>query len=338
MGGDHAPSMVVEGLKIARERFPRVKFLLFGDEEMVKPLFNQAPKLVSACEIIHAPEVVSNEAKPSQVLRTGRKTSMWQAIDSVAKGDADGVVSAGNTGALMAVSKFVLRPLPGISRPAIAGFIPTEKGSSIMLDLGANVDCDAQNLVQFALMGEVFARIAFGHEKPSLGVLNVGSEELKGNSAVKEACAILKEFESINFYGFVEGTDICAGTVDVIVTDGFSGNIALKTAEGVGKMFVSFLKEGFRASLMSKLGYLFSRSALNHIRSKIDPRRYNGAMFLGLNGVAVKSHGGTDHVGFAYAVGAAIDLVSGRLNERIKEEFAKIPQMPGQENGGMNEG
>ena len=336
MGGDHAPHMVVDGLKIAQERFPRVKFLLFGDEQALKPLFDHAPKLISVCEIVHAPEVVSNEAKPSQVLRTGRKTSMWQAIDSVAKGDAGGVVSAGNTGALMAVSKFVLRPLPGIARPAIAGFVPTEKGSSIMLDLGANIECDAQNLVQFALMGEVFARIAFGNQKPSLGVLNVGSEELKGNSAVKEACAILKEFDSINFHGFIEGTDICAGTVDVIVTDGFSGNIALKTAEGVGKLFVGFLKQSFNSSLMAKLGYLLSRSALNQVKNKIDPRRYNGAMFLGLNGVAVKSHGGTDHVGFAYAVGAAIDLVGGNLNERIKEEFAKIPQMPsnGQENGG----
>lgn len=287
------------------------------------------PALAGAYTIRHAPDAVSADAKPGQVLRTGRQSSMWLAADAVAKGEAAGVVSAGNTGALMAVSKFVLRTLPGIDRPAIAGFFPTERGESVMLDLGANVDCNANNLIEFAVMGEVFARALLNIEKPTVGLLNVGSEEMKGNDAVRQAAAVLKDGGlPIRFYGFVEGTDIGLGTVDVIVTDGFTGNIALKTAEGMAKLYSRFLKDAFKSSWLAKLGYLLAKPALHKVKMRTDPRRYNGAMFLGLNGIAVKSHGGTDAIGFANAIGVAVDLVTHGFNERIKQEFETLKASP----------
>lgn len=325
MGGDHAPDMVVEGVRLAHERLPHVRYLLFGDAERLEPLLDRCPEIRGVCTIRHTAESVSSEAKPSQVLRTGRRSSMWLAVDSVAKGEAAGVVSAGNTGALMAVSKFVLRTLPGIDRPAIAGMFPTERGETVMLDLGANVDCNANNLIEFAVMGEVFARHVLGLEKPTVGLLNVGSEELKGNDAVKAAAAALRDSNlPIRFHGFVEGNDICAGTVDVVVTDGFTGNIALKTAEGTVKFYSTFLKEAFKNSLLAKLGFLLARQALTKVKMRTDPRRYNGAMFLGLNGIAVKSHGGTDAFGFANAVGVAVDLVTHGFNDRIRKEFERL--------------
>ncbi len=329
MGGDSAPDMVIEGVAIVRQRFPKARFLLFGDETRLKELLDKHPDAAEVSTIRHAPDAVSGDAKPSQVLRTGRKSSMWMAIDAVAKGEAQGVVSAGNTGALMAVSKFVLRTVPGIDRPAIAGLFPSQRGETVMLDLGANVDCNANNLVEFAIMGEVFCRIVLGIERPSVGILNVGSEDLKGNSAVKTAHSILKSHHmQLSFHGFVEGTDIGAGTVDVIVTDGFTGNVALKTVEGTAKMFSRFLKESFSHSLLAKIGYLLSRPALERLKHRADPRRYNGAMFLGLNGITVKSHGGTDALGFANAVGVAIDLVCQNFNDKIKEELAHLAEEP----------
>jgi glycerol-3-phosphate acyltransferase PlsX len=325
MGGDHAPDMVVEGVRLAHVRLPHVRYLLFGDSRRIEPLLERYPELKGVCQIRHADESVSMEDKPSQVLRTGRRTSMWLAVDAVVKGEAAGVVSAGNTGALMAVSKFVLRMLPGIDRPAIAGLFPTERGETVMLDLGANVECSASNLVQFAVMGEVFARTVLGLEQPTIGLLNVGAEELKGNDAVRGAANILREsLLPIRFHGFVEGNDIGAGTVDVVVTDGFTGNIALKTAEGTVKFYSSFLRQAFGSSLLAKIGYLLARHALTKVKVRTDPRRYNGAMFLGLNGIAVKSHGGTDAFGFANAVGVAVDLVAHGYNERIRKELEHL--------------
>jgi len=219
----------------------------------------------------------------------------------------------------------VLKTLPGIDRPAIASFFPTMRGETLMLDLGANIDCDSDNLVQFAVMGEVFVRTVQAIEKPSIGLLNVGSEELKGHDSVRRASAILRKIHlPIRFHGFVEGDDIAAGTVDVIVTDGFSGNIALKTAEGVVKLFTTYLKETYKSSILAKLGYLFSRSALNRLRERLDPRAYNGAVLLGLNGIVVKSHGGTDEIGFAHAIGVAHDMISNSFNESIKAEFEQL--------------
>ena len=327
MGGDHAPDIVIDGVRLAHVRLPHVRYLLFGDTARIEPLLSKYPELNGVCTIRHTDEVVTMDAKPGQVLRTGRKSSMWLAVDAVAKGDAAGVVSAGNTGALMAVSKFVLRPLPGIDRPAIAGMFPTERGETVMLDLGANVDCDSDNLVQFALMGEVFARAVLGLEKPSVGLLNIGSEDMKGNDAVRAAAVILREGNlPIHFHGFVEGNDICAGTVDVVVTDGFTGNIALKTAEGTAKFFSSFMRQAFHNSLLAKIGFLFAKQALNKVKMRTDPRRYNGAMFLGLGGIAVKSHGGTDAFGFSNAIGVAVDLVSHGYNERIRKELEHLQQ------------
>lgn len=325
MGGDNAPDMVVQGVRIVRTRLPHVDFLLFGDQAKLAPLLDQAPELQSCCQIRHTDRAVKGADKPSQVLRQGRQTSMWLAVDAVARGEAAGVVSAGNTGAMMAVSKYVLRMLPGIDRPAIAGFFPTERGESVMLDLGANVDCDANNLVEFAVMGEVFARIVLGIERPTVGLLNVGSEDLKGNDSVRTAASILRQGNlPLTFHGFVEGNDIAGGVVDVVVSDGFTGNIALKSAEGIAKLYTRFLRDAFSSSWLARLGYLMARSALIKVKLRTDPRRYNGAMFLGLNGIAVKSHGGTDAVGFANAIGVAAELVTHGFNDRIKQELERL--------------
>ena len=227
--------------------------------------------------------------------------------------------------ALMAMAKFVLKTLPGIDRPAIATVLPTISGKTVMLDLGANVDCDAENLVQFAVMGEVFATNVLGLKRPSIGILNIGEEDLKGNEAVQQASAILQETDlPIKFYGFVEGDGIGAGEVDVVVTDGFTGNIALKTAEGTAKMLGHFLKEALTGSFLGKVGALIAAPALRLFKERVDPRRYNGAMFLGLNGICVKSHGGTDALGFANAIGVAAELSSQGINEGIKRDVAKF--------------
>ena len=325
MGGDAAPKMVVEGVALAAEKYPGVNFLLCGDENLIAPLVRDNPGLADRVRIRHTLEVVGGADKPSTALRSGRNTSMRLSINAVAEGEAAGVVSAGNTGALMAMAMFVLKTLNGIDRPAIAGVFPTVRGKCVMLDLGANVESDADNLVQFAVMGEVFARRVLGVESPSVGLLNVGVEELKGHNDVKQAAATLqKSHLPIRFHGFVEGDGIAAGTVDVVVTDGFTGNIVLKSIEGTAKMFVRFLKEDLTASLPAKLGSLLARLALNRFRERIDPRCYNGAMFLGLNGVCVKSHGGTDAFGFANAVNVACELIADRLNEGIKEDLADL--------------
>ena len=325
MGGDKAPEMVIRGAELALERFPDLRFLIFGRDEELNALIVPGSKLANAAEIRHAPDVVGSDAKAAVALRGGRASSMRLAIDSVRSGDASGVVSAGNTGALMAMAKFVLHTLPGIDRPAIASFFPTQRGESVMLDLGANIECDAENLVQFAVMGDIFARAVLGLERPTIGLLNVGVEGQKGHEHIRRAAALLRESQTpLDFRGFVEGDDIGAGTVDVIVTDGFTGNVALKTAEGTAKLIGLFLRESFKSSLLSRIGYLLSQPAIRRLRSRVDPRRYNGAMFLGLNGIVVKSHGGTDAFGFANAIGVAVDLCRQGFIERIKGEIQKL--------------
>ena len=325
MGGDRAPAMVVKGAELALERHPEVRFLIFGAEDQVAPLVAKLPRLAEASTLHHAEEVVLDDAKPSQALRTARHSSMRLAVDAVADGRAAGVVSAGNTGALMAMSKFVLKTLPGIDRPAIASFFPTRRGESVLLDLGANVECDAENLVQFALMGDIFARTVLGLLQPTVGLLNVGSEDLKGNDAVRAAGARLRSgIIPVRFEGFVEGNDIPAGTVDVVVTDGFTGNVALKTAEGTAKLFSESLRAAFHHSLPARIGYLLARGALKKLAARIDPRRYNGAMFLGLAGIAVKSHGSTDAFGFANAIGVAVDMKVNGFLEKIGSELARL--------------
>ncbi|HYH19612.1 MAG TPA: phosphate acyltransferase PlsX [Azospirillum sp.] len=325
MGGDHAPDMVVAGADIARERHPDVHFLLYGDAARIEPLIAKRTALKAVTEVIHTDDAVAADAKPSVALRAGRRSSMRLAIDAVADGRAACVVSAGNTGALMAMAKFVLKTLPGVDRPAMASFFPTLRGESVMLDLGANTECTADNLVQFALMGSVFARTVLGLTEPTVGLLNIGSEDVKGNETVRGAAARLREMPFPGrFYGFVEGNDIATGTTDVIVTDGFTGNVALKTAEGTAKLYTEFLRRTFQSSMIAKLGYLLARPAFQKLKSRTDPRRYNGAMFLGLRGVCVKSHGGTDAIGFANAIGVAANLATNGFNEKIKEEMLRL--------------
>jgi len=334
MGGDQAPDIVLKGAELAIERHPGISFLLFGDEARLTPMLQQMPTLRGRAEIRHAPAMISADEKPSQALRRGRDSSMRLAIDAVANGEAVGVVSAGNTGALMAMSKFVMHTLPGIDRPAIAGVFPTMTGEAVVLDLGANIDCDANNLVEFAVMGAAFARTVLGLPRPTVGLLNVGEEELKGNDTVRLAAQTLKSASlPLDFYGFIEGDDITRGTTDVVVTDGFTGNIALKTTEGSAKLCFQFLRQAFRQSLLARLGFLLARSELMQMRRRLDPQNYNGGVFLGLNGISVKSHGGADENGFAAAIAVAADMAKDQLKQRIIEDvkrFGGLSDQPAQ--------
>ena len=332
MGGDNSPNMVIAGINTALKQLPNVNYLLFGDEHQIKPILDGFPSVAAVARICHTEDVITNDLQPAVALRSGRNSSMRLAINAVANGEAAGVVSAGNTGALMAISKFVLKTLPGIDRPAIAGYLPTKRGESVLLDLGANVQCNENHLVQFAVMGEVFARNVLGLQQPSIGILNIGVEGHKGNEAIKKASQILQESSlPISFYGYVEGDDIGAGTVDVVVTDGFTGNIALKTIEGTAKMYTHFLKQSLLNSFPARLGALLARPSLTKLRAHLDPRRYNGAMMLGLNGICVKSHGGTDAFGFANAIHVAVQLITEGVNEDIKKDYAKIEAVMVQE-------
>jgi glycerol-3-phosphate acyltransferase PlsX len=327
MGGDAAPQMVVRGANIARQRYPQVNFLMFGREGEITAVLAKMKRLRDVTTVVHTEDVVRSDDKPSSALRTGRNSSMRLAINAVQEGRALGVVSAGNTGALMAMSKFVMKTLPGIDRPAIATYFPTLRGESVMLDLGANVHCDAGNLVDFAVLGNAFARTILNIPEPTYGLLNVGSEDIKGHEALHEASAVLKSAALPGrFVGFIEGDDIGRGTVDVIVTDGFTGNIALKTAEGTAKLINELVRRTFRSSIMAGLGYLLARPALRKLRKRVDPRRYNGAVFLGLNGIAVKSHGGTDAYGFANAIGVAVDLVKQDFIEQSQVVLHSLAQ------------
>lgn len=327
MGGDGAPEIVVAGLSLAAERHPTARFLVVGDEVRLRPMIAGYKRVEAACTIRHAAALITSEMKPTSALRI-RDSSMRVAIDAVATGEAHGVVSAGNTGALLSLAKVVLKTLPGIDRPAMAGIGPSSRGDVVILDLGANVQYDARNLVEFAIMGEVFARTVLGLPNPSIGLLNVGSEALKGDERVRQAADLLRlSHVAGQFHGFVEGHDITAGTTDVVVTDGFSGNIALKTGEGAFKLVAEMLRQIFRGSLMGRLAYLLAKPGLDRLRLWLDPRRYNGAVFLGLNGVVVKSHGGTDAEGFAHAVDVAMDMVTQGFNEKIRTGLAQIDRL-----------
>ena len=329
MGGDGAPEIVLDGLALIAERHPAARFLLVGDEARLRPLMAARARVAAACTVRHAGAVITAEMKPTAALRI-RDSSMRLAIDAVAGGQAQGVVSAGNTGALLALAKIVIKTLPGIDRPAMAGIGPSARGDVVILDLGANVQCDARNLVEFAIMGDVFARTVLGLPQPTIGLLNVGSEELKGDERVRQAAEVLRlSHVAANFQGFVEGHDITAGTVDVVVTDGFTGNVALKTGEGAFKLVGDLLRQIFRGSLLGKLAYLLVRPGLDRLRLWLDPRRYNGAVFLGLNGVVVKSHGGADAEGFAHAVDVAMDMVLHGFNEKIRTGMAQIDRLGG---------
>lgn len=318
MGGDNAPDIVLAGLDIAAVRHPDIRVLLIGDETVLEAGLKRYPKAANICTIRHTSECVPMDMKPTAALRV-RRSSMRLCMDAVSSGEAQGVVSAGNSGAMLALAKIVVKALPGISRPAMAAVQPSARGDVVMLDLGANIVCDARNLVEFAIMGEAFSQAALNLENPTIGLLNVGAEELKGDERLRQAAETLRNSAlSERFVGFIEGHDITAGTTDVVVSDGFTGNVALKTGEGALKLAFGLLKNVFQTNLITKLGYLLVKPGLDRMKEWIDPRRYNGAVFVGLNGVVVKSHGGADAEGFASAVDVAVDAVANDLNAKIR--------------------
>src|SRR5580700_10096596 len=320
MGGDQGPAVVVAGADLALTRHPETEFRFFGNSALIAPLVEARPALKAVSRLVHTEIAVRMADKPSQALRYGRwKSSMWLAIDAVKKGEADVVVSGGNTGALMVMSKFNLKTLPGIERPAIAALWPTLRGESIVLDVGASIGADAEHLVNLAVMGAAMARILFGIDRPSVGLLNIGVEEVKGLEPVREAGRILREetLPDLDYQGFVEGDDIGRGKVDVVVTEGFAGNIALKTAEGTARQMGEYIRNAMTRSFLSRIGYFFARSAFQELRTRMDPRRVNGGVFLGLNGLVIKSHGGTDAEGFAAAIALGHGVVRDQLLAKI---------------------
>jgi len=324
MGGDHGPGVVIPAASIALVRHPDMRFLLVGDTARIEPVLADHPALAANAKIIHTDVAVAMDAKPSQALRKGRwRSSMWLALEAVKDGRADAAVSAGNTGALMAMAKFCLKTLEGVDRPAIAAIWPTVEAECIVLDVGANVGADARQLVEFALMGAAMARALFGLETPSVGLLNIGVEEIKGLDQIREAASVLKEAPlPIRYHGFVEGDAVGQGVVDVVVTDGYTGNIALKTAEGTAKQIGQYLRAAMGRSLLARLGAVLAQGAFRALKEKLDPRQLNGGIFLGLNGIVVKSHGGTDATGFASAIDLAYDMASNGVVKRLASDVA----------------
>ncbi|RYC17693.1 phosphate acyltransferase PlsX [Ciceribacter ferrooxidans] len=324
MGGDFGPEVVIPGAAKALERHPGVSFVMFGQQEKCAPILARYPTLRERSVFHHCEIAVAMDEKPSQALRRGRyKSSMWKAIEAVKAKEADVAVSAGNTGALMAMSLFCLRTMANIERPALAGIWPTLKGESIVLDVGATIGADAQQLLDFAVMGGAMARALFEIERPMVGLLNVGVEEVKGQEEVKEAGRLIREagLDTINYYGFVEGDDLGRGTVDVVVTEGFTGNVALKTAEGTARQIAQYLRSAMSRTLLARLGYLLAKEAFDRLREKMDPRKVNGAVFLGLNGIVIKSHGGTDAEGFAAAIDVGYDMARNGLTQKIENDL-----------------
>src|SRR5215469_1212525 len=337
MGGDHGPAVPIAGAELALRRHPACEFVLFGNSALIAPLLDARPDLKAASRLVHTDVAVRMEDKPSQALRYGRwKSSMWLAIDAVKKGDADMVVSGGNTGALMAMSKFHLKMLPGIDRPAIAALWPTLRGESIVLDVGASIGADAEHLVDLAVMGSATARILFGLDRPTVRLLNIGVEEVKGLEQVREAGQKLREenFPEFDYQGFVEGDDIGAGKVDVVVTEGFAGNIALKTAEGTARQIGAYLRSAMNRSFMARVGAVLAQGAFQALRAKMDTRKMNGGIFLGLNGLVIKSHGGADSVGFASAIDLGYDMAASGLVASIGRDVERfhsaLQNKPGQ--------
>lgn len=322
MGGDNGPRVVMHGASLALRERDNTHFIFHGQQEVLEPLLEEYPSLKSVSTIRHAETVISMDEKPSQALRKGRgKSSMWSALQAVKDGEADVAVSGGNTGALMAMSTFCLRPMKGISRPAIAAIWPTLRTDIVVLDVGATVGGDAQQLVDHSILGAALARALFDQTDPTIGLLNVGVEEVKGLDQVKEAARILTTSTGAGFryHGFVEGDDIGKGTVDVVVTEGFTGNIALKTAEGTARQVGTYLRNALKSNFLSMVGALFASQALNALKRKMDPRTVNGGVFLGLNGIVIKSHGGTDEIGFKSALGLGYEMARSRLIDKIGE-------------------
>ncbi len=326
MGGDAGPAMVIGGANRSLTRHPLSQYMLFGDEKALVPELNKYPDLAKKSQIIHTDISVEMGEKPSQALRRGkRKSSMWMAIDAVKKGQADVCISAGNTGALMAMAKICLRTVANVDRPAIAALWPTVRRDSIVLDVGANVGANAEQLVDYAVMGSAMATALFSKERPRIGLLNVGVEEIKGLDDIKNAAHLIKTLDlPFDYHGFVEGDDLGQGLVDVIVTEGFSGNIALKTAEGTARQVGTYIKDAMTRTWITKIGSLIAAGGFQALKRKMDPRGMNGGVFLGLNGLVIKSHGGTDAKGFASAIDLGYDMASNKLVERLSQDIEKF--------------
>jgi glycerol-3-phosphate acyltransferase PlsX len=324
MGGDTGPAVMVAGMARARRKDRSLRFDVYGDESRIGPELAKHQPLIEAATIHHTTDAIEASEKPSQAIRRAKTTSMGMAINAVKEGIADAALSGGNTGALMSMAKLALRTMPGIDRPALAALLPTLGTTDcVMLDLGANTECDAQNLVQFAVMGAAYARIVLGVAKPRVKLLNIGTEELKGTDELKEAAALLREADylPLRFDGFTEGDQLSRGNIDVVVTDGFSGNIALKTAEGTARFVTDLLRRAFKSSFRSKAGFALSRPALNLLKVHLDPNNHNGAVFLGLNGLVVKSHGGANPKGVANAIAVAASIVRNDITRKIGDDL-----------------
>jgi phosphate acyltransferase len=325
MGGDFGPSVVIPGAALALERHPELQFHLFGHAPAIEAELKAHPALAARSLVRHTDSVVAMDAKPSQALRRGKGTSMWATLEAVRDGEAEFAVSAGNTGALMAMARLILRTVPGVDRPALAGQWPTIHRPSIVLDVGANIGATARELCQFALLGAAMSQAVFGIQRPTVGLLNVGVEEIKGADEVKEAHALLKQVDiAFDYRGYVEGDQIGQGVVDVVVCEGFTGNVALKTAEGTAKQIATYLREAMVSSVAARLGALFARGGFSVLKARMDPRRVNGGTFLGLNGIAIKSHGGTDAVGFASAIEVGYGMARSETMHRLAAEIAML--------------
>ncbi|HQZ11485.1 MAG TPA: phosphate acyltransferase PlsX [Devosia sp.] len=330
MGGDKGPRVALLGARLELRQRKNVRFVLHGRQEELNPILDEFPDLRAASRVVHSENVITMDEKPSAALRRGRNSSsMWAALESVKNGEADVMVSGGNTGALMAMATFCLRPMEGISRPALAALWPTLRADIIVLDVGATVGGDARQLVDFSILGAALARALFDQESPTVGLLNVGTEDAKGHDEVKEAGRALAAASGAGFsyHGFVEGDDIGKGTVDVVVTEGFTGNIALKTAEGTARQIGAYIRQALKADVLSSLGALIAGQAIDALKRKMDPRNINGAVFLGLNGLVVKSHGGTDEVGFKAAISLAYEMGRNNLLGKITEGMRRFPAL-----------
>jgi len=327
MGGDHAPASIIGGASLALKRNPHLRFLLVGDEARITPCLKDYPDVGAVSNILHTDVVIADHDKPSAALRQGKKSSMQLAINAAREGKADAVVSGGNTGALMAMSKLSFRMLPGVSRPVAVGLFPTQQGDCVMLDLGANLSCTPEELVQYAVIGDVYARATLGKKSPRIGLLNVGEEDNKGHEEIREAADLMRATRpDLNFVGFVEGHHVTEGRADVVVADGFTGNIFLKSAEGTARMMRGHIKAAFSQDWITKFSYLLISKTMRNLHKRLDGRRYNGAVFLGINGITIKSHGRADSYAVSHAIRTADNLLAQSTKQQLIDELNKTAQ------------